>query len=88
MAQSSNFMPACQVSLFPLCIISAPSSVHAHRIEEDRIGFWSHSRGMRIPQNAPHLEALNLARLRHGISPARPDGHDHAPNRGELRQQT
>ena len=80
-------MPARQVSLFPLFIISAPSSVHAHQrwiAPGSRITLPRHE----APQNALHLETLNLARLRHGISPARPDGHDHAPNRGELRQQT
>ena len=46
-------IPPCQVSRFPLCIIRAPSSVHAHRIEEDRSGVWSRTRGMRVPRMRP-----------------------------------
>ena len=73
-------MPARQVSLFRLFFMGAPV-----------IRAYVHRRGSRLVpgsfsqhearQHAIHLETRNLARLRHRISPARPDGHHHTLNR-------
>ena len=72
-------MPARQVSLFRLFFMGAPViHPYVHRRGSHRVpdSFSRHE----ARQNAIHLETRNLARLHHGISPAQPDGHDHALN--------